>query len=267
MRKRFTRAIYAVSAAALVSASLSLGAGAATAATTSHNGTVACGDACINLFSARLGSNVTLNAYVPGDTGAGGKVGTKVNLHLASNDRPNGDFIPTAIGQVYEFCGFLFSDTSYPCLNYPHYTVFEVQFTPNGYGMSNLCAGVRTPSYQGENVTLQPCGQSAATLWIADSGNEAVGTSAVTDCRTAVASPNVGGGNGSIPVVAGSNAVTYCPWINGSDPSFSNPLVLTLNTGTSRPTNQLMLEHLQVLSGQATSTRQLFAFFYGAVPF
>ncbi|MDA8322177.1 MAG: hypothetical protein M0030_20535 [Actinomycetota bacterium] len=260
MRKRFTRAFYAVSAAAAITASLSLGAGAASAATTSHNGTVACGGACINVFSTRLGSNVTLNAYVPGDTGAGGTVGTKVNLHLASNDRPNGDFIPTAIGQVYEFCGVYFNPVSYPCLNYPHYTVFEVQFTPNGYGMSNLCAGVRTPSYQGENVTLQPCGQSAATLWIADRGHAYVptGYTGIVDCRDSVT---------SVPVAPGDPSQVYCPWINGSDPSFSNPLVLTLNTGTTRPTNQLMLEHLQLLSGSAVSARQLFAFFYGAVPF
>jgi hypothetical protein len=262
MRKRFTRAIYAVSAAALVTASLSLGAGAATAATTSHNGTVACGDACINVFSARLGSNVTLNAYVPGDTGAGGRVGTKVNLHLASNDRPNGDFIPTAIGTVSDFCGIYFNPVSYPCLNYYNDTVFEVQFTPNGYGMSNLCAGVREPTYQGENVTLQPCGQSADTLWIGDASNMVLGTGGATSCETAV-----GDGNGTLPVVPGSGAVSYCPWINGGDPSFSNPLVLTLNTGTVSPMNQLMLEHLQLLSGTTVTLRQLFAFYFGAVPF
>ena len=265
MRKRFTRAIYAVSAAALVSASLSLGAGAATAATTSHNGTVACGYSCMNLFSARLGSNVTLNAYVPGDTGAGGTVGTKVNLHLYGNDRPNGDFIPTVIGTVSQFCDIYFSPVSYPCLNTPGYDVFEVQFSPNGYGTSNLCAGVRTPSYQGENVTLQPCGQSAATLWIADRAhaNTPIGTGAPLngyDCRDNVP-------RADLPVNPQQMNLLYCPWINGSDPSFSNPLVLTLNTGTSRPTNQLMLEHLQVLSGVATSARQLFAFFYGPVPF
>lgn len=266
MRKRFTRAFYAVSAAAAITASLSLGAGVANAATTStnsHDGTVACGSACMNLFSARLGSNTTLNAYVAGDTGAGGHVGVKVNLHLAGNYRPNGDFIPTEIGQVYEFCGVYFNPVSYPCLNYPHYDVFEVQFTPNGYGMSNLCAGVRTPSYAGENVTLQPCGQSAATLWIADkhhaytpSGTPVNGT----DCRNPVP-------QASLPVAAGQRDVMYCPWINGSDPSFSHPLTLTLDTGTWHPWDQLKLEPMQMLSGTTPIVNQLFAFYYGTVPF
>lgn len=256
MRKRFTRAIYAVSAAALVSTSLSLGAGAASAATTSHNGTIACGPFCFNLFSARLGSNVTSNAYVPGDTGAGGKVGTKVNLHLAGNYRPNGDFNATTAGTVSDFCDVFWPMTSYVCLNYYNFPVYEVQFTPNGYGTTNLCAGVKLPSYQGENVTLQPCGMGPSTLWIANSDYR-VGASGL--CRGPVTSSD-------LPVAAGdtssSSGVTYCPWINGADTAFSHPLTLTLDTGTNRPTNQLKITRLQLLSGFAVPDNQLFAWYY-----
>ena len=257
MRKRFTRAIYAVSAAALVTASLSLGAGAATAATTSHNGTVACGTSCFNLFSARLGSNITNNAYVPGDTGAGGHVGIKVNLHIAGNYRPNGDFIPTFIGSVSDFCGVYWPMTAYVCLHYSSYPVYEVQFTPNGYGTSNLCAGVRLPSYQGENVTLQPCGETPATLWIANTAYK-VGSGF---CHAPVPTAD-------LPIAAGQTTnVTYCPWINGADTAFSHPLSLTVDTGTTRPTNQLKITRLQLLSGSAVPTNQLFAWYMGVVPF
>ncbi|MHB1594951.1 MAG: hypothetical protein ACYCO9_08255 [Streptosporangiaceae bacterium] len=259
MRKRFTRAFYAVSAAAVITASLGLGAGAASAATTSHNGSVACGGGCFNLFSARLGSNITNNAYVAGDTGAGGHVGVKVNLHIAGNYRPNGDFTPTAIGgTVTDFCGVFWPDTAYVCTHYPSAAVYEVQFTPNGYGTSNLCAGVRSPSYQGENVTLQPCGESPATLWIADSSHA---VPAGGSCSTPVP-------QASLPINPGeTTGVTYCPWINGDDVAFSHPLSLTVNTGTTRPTNQLTVTRMQLLSGSVVPNNQLFAWYMGVVPF
>ncbi len=278
MRKRFTRALYAVSAAAAITASLSLGASAANAAPAGNKGTVACGGSCIDVFSARLGSNVTNNAYVPGDTGAGGRVGTEVNLHIAGNYRPNGDFIPTVIAPVSTFCGIYFSPVSYACLHYPTYPVFEVQFTPNGYGDSNLCAGAREPVYQGENVTLQPCGASANTLWIADQAHctgalcrPVVGT--VSDVQTvgkSITSLSACGfpvPRALLPVDPGAQNVGYCPWINGADANFSNPLVLTVDTGTYFPMNQLKLERLQLLSGSVVRTSQLFAFYFGTAPF
>lgn len=261
MRKRFTRALYAVSAAAAITASLSLGAGAASAATHAKKGTIACGWGCFNLYSARLGSSLTQNAFVPGDTGAGGSIGTKVNLHLAGNYRPNGDFIPTEIADVWQLCGYDFSPTSYVCLNYQNFSVFEVQFDPNGYGTSNLCVGARMPVYQWENVTLQPCGSAANTLWIADpnAGYFPPG-GGPDDCRIPTSYSD-------LPVAAGDPHINYCPWINGADTNFSNPLVLTLDSGTVNPTNQLRLARMQLLSGYAAPSRQLFAFYYGPAPF
>jgi hypothetical protein len=35
--------------------------------------------------------------------------------------------------------------------------------------------------------------------------------------------------------------VNYCPWIDGGDTKFSQPLVMTLDTGTRNPTNQIKL--------------------------
>jgi hypothetical protein len=56
MRKRFTRAFYAASAAAVVASTLSLSIGTASAVTHVKKDTVACGSLCISLFNAQLGS-------------------------------------------------------------------------------------------------------------------------------------------------------------------------------------------------------------------
>ena len=254
MRKRFTRALYAVSAAAVAAGSLSLSVGAANAATHVKKDTVACGANCISLFSAQLGSDVTMNAYVPGDTGAGGKVGTKVNMHLAGNCRPNGDFEPTISGFVFQYCGFLandfFSPTSYICTHYPFFDVIELNWAPFG-NESALCAGVAKGGVSGEWVTLQNCGVSANTVWVLDRNNATLGT----DCRVATTPPV---GPGVDP------SVNYCPWINGGDTKFSQPLVMTLNTGTQKPQEQIQLQPESHVGG-LVRTNQLFAFYFGPV--
>ena len=256
MRKRFTSAFYAMSAVAVMAGGLSLAAGTANAVSHVKKDTVACGSNCISLFSDTLGSSTTLNAFVPGDTGTGGKVGQKVNMHVAANNRPNGDFIPSVVGRVFQFCGFLandfFSPTSYICLHYGPFEVFELAWSPFGNGVSPtpLCAGVAVAGVTGENMTLRPCGENSKTLWIADRTNSTLGT----DCRNAVVPP----------VAAGDPSVNFCPWVNGSDTNFSNPLVATLDTGTLNPTNQMRITR-EVLNNNIASTNQQFAFFNGPV--
>ncbi|HVB42979.1 MAG TPA: hypothetical protein VNF47_09780 [Streptosporangiaceae bacterium] len=256
MRKRFTRAFYAISAATVITAGIGLGIGTASAATHvkhANKDTIACGPACWSVFSDQLGSSVTLNAFVPGDTGVGGRVGQKVNLHLAGNYRPNGDWEPTASGFVFQFCGFLandfFSPTSFICQHYPFSFVLELNWAPFG-NESGLCAGVATAAVSGENVTLQPCGASAKTVWVLDRNNATLGTSCL-----APQTP---------PVSPGDPSTNFCPYINGGDTNFAQPLVLTLDTGTSNPTNQLKLQR-ELHVGGFVRSNQLFAFFIGPV--
>jgi hypothetical protein len=251
MPNRFTRACLALSAAAVATASIGLSAGTASAATHAKRGTVACGFACINVYSDVLGSSVTINAYVPGDNGTGYKIGQKVNLHLAVNNRPNGDFSLTTSGRVFQFCGILFSPTSYICLNYPLFEVFELAFAPFGH-QTGLCAGVATAGVDGENVTLQTCGAGPNTAWVLDRANSTLGT----DCRI---------GTGP-PVSPGDPTVNFCPWLNGGDTNFSDPLVMTLDTGTTGPTNQLKIERELLNNLFVAATEQQFTFYFGAIP-
>ena len=151
-----------------------------------------------------------------------------MNLHLFGNFRPNGDFEPNIDGQVFQFCGFFandfFSPTSYICLNHPFFDVFEMDWAPFG-NESALCAGVASAT-AGIAVTLQTCGVN---------NEHGLGRRreqrghAGTDCRNPVPFTPVGPGI--------DPSVNYCPWINGADSNFSQPLVLTDNTGSRNPTN------------------------------
>jgi hypothetical protein len=252
MRKRFTRALYAVSAAAVMTAGLSLSAGVASAATHGKKDTVACGSNCVSIFSDQLGSSLTMNAYVAGDTGVGGRVGTPVNLHLAANYRPNGDFTPSISGFVFQYCGFFandfFSPTSFICTHYPFFAVIELNWSPFG-NESGLCAGVSRAT-SGRQVTLRSCGVDARTVWIADRIHSTNGTNCLIPTTP--------------PVSPGDPSVNFCPLINGGDSNFSQPLVLTLNTGTNRPGNQLMLWR-ELLVGSVARSNQQFAYFFGPV--
>jgi len=255
MPKRFTRALYAVSAAAVMASSLSLTAGAANASTHAPRDTASCGTFCISVFSRNLGSGTDLNAYVPGDTGSGGKVNQLVNLHLAGNFRPNGDWSASLQGFVFSYCGFLandfFSPTSTICQKFSFAPLIEFSWSPFG-NQSNLCAGVAKGAVASENVTLQTCGETGNTLWVADTFNR-VGFGS---CLAPVPGFLLPVGPNSPP----KPGLTFCPLINGGDTRFSQPLVLTLDTGTQKPTNQLFVRPESLVGGFVRSN-QLFSFF------
>jgi hypothetical protein len=247
MRNRFGRALCGLAAGVAVTTAIGM-TGAATASAAVHhakpNATAACGDNCFNVFSALLGEDTIMNAYVPGNTGTGGKVGQKVNMKFASNTRPNEDFTDYAIENgtlesVADFCDAWpapqsFNPTSYVCQNYYAFPVFEASWSPFG-NESGLCAGVARGDVNNENVTLQYCGASDNTLWIID----------IANCP--ISGPNYG----------------YCPAINGGDTNFSHPLVLTVNAGSSHPDNQLLVQRENLLTGGAPRDNQLFDFFIG----
>lgn len=243
-------AAVAVSVIAGIGTALGAGAVRADAATTAVAGvaapavpgTISCGGACFSLYSRQLGPGVTMNAYIPGDAGTGGKVGRKINMNPASDYRPNSDFIPAIVGQVFQFCGTstgdFFSPSSYACTNDGSYWVFQAQWAPQG-STSDLCAGVAVAGQAGENVTLRPCGVTAATLWVTDNAHSFGG-----DCR-----------------VPGN----FCPWISGTTPDFKSPLVLAVDTSTRSPVYQLRIEPESLLGDGHAVSPQEFAFYWGSV--
>jgi len=243
MRNRFARACSVLAAGVAVTSVIGLSAASMASASTAVNkphATPACGFNCFNLSSLTLGRGTIQNAYIAGDTGTGGKVGQRLNLNFASNSHPNEDFTGAQVGTLANFCpnfgGVGLSATAYVCINYPSaYPVFESNWSPFG-NQSGLCAGAFTPVFSGENVTLQNCGNSPSTLWVGD---------------LAHATHHFG--------------FTYFPWVNGASTTFSHPLTLQVDPGTTKPINQLKLASLNTLTGGVSPDSQEFTFTIGPV--
>jgi len=245
MRNRIARACSVLAAGVAISSVIGLSAATMASAATAQPSakpaaTPACGFNCFNLSSLTLGLRTIQNAYIPGDTGTGGKVGQRLNLNFASNSHPNEDFTGAQVGTLLDFCpnfgGTGLSQTSYVCINYPSsYPVFESDWSPFG-NESGLCAGAQLPVASGESVTLQNCGTTASTIWVGDLANATIRFGRV-----------------------------YLPWVNGASTNFSHQLTLTVDPGTAKPINQLKLQTLNKLTGGTVPDTQEFTFFFGPV--
>jgi hypothetical protein len=240
MHNRFVRACSVLAAGVAITSVAGLSAATGASASVRPAATPACSYNCFNLFSLVLGRRAIQNAYVPGDTGTGGRAGMEVNLNLASNTHPNEDFTGAQVGTLSDYCpnlgGSGLSATSYVCINYPAgYPVFEANWSPFG-NESGLCTGVKLPLYSGREATLQPCGTSTSTIWVGDLANSTT-----------------------------SHGRVYLPWVNGASTTFSHALVLTVDPSTRNPINQLRVQSLNKLTGGVVSDTQQFSFFIGPV--
>ena len=242
MRKIFAAVSAAAAVLTLGSAAVAQAAVAQTAAqTVAHpnhpHATPACGANCFDLSSLELGRHMIQNAFIYHDTGVGGKVGQDVNLKTASNSHPNEDFTGAGAGTLADFCGSLISTTSYVCINFPStFPVFESNWSPFG-NQSGLCAGVAKANVNNEAVTLQNCGVDARTLWVGDLSHS-----------TTV------------------HGHAYTLWVNAADPNVTHPLVLTAGGPTGRPTHQLTVSRLNLLTGNTVPDWQDFTLEPGPTP-
>jgi len=159
------------------------GVGVAAAATSgvANAATPSCGNTCIDVFSHQFGTfanpNFVMDAYKRGDA-----VGTEVILFRTSNDDPAEDFTVSQEGLVSEFFaanlvsagvalqfGCVAGGTFGVCdgQGQGDYWAYEFMYSPYGV-QTGLCTGVAATATAGEKVTLQPCGVSGKTVWIAD---------------------------------------------------------------------------------------------------
>jgi hypothetical protein len=203
-----------------------LSAGTASAATPS------CGGSCIDIFSHQFGTHRTPN-YVVDVLRQGEKVGQPIILFRTANFDPAEDWTVSFQGTTADFfaAGLVGAAVAlhYGCIagvNFPdcyglpiavNDPAFEIEYAPYGVD-SGLCLGVASTAVQEEGVTLQPCGVSAKTVWIAD----------IFDSPSTLF-------NG------------YVPLINGSDTNFSQPFVLTYPASgypTDQPRPQLQVDQI-----------------------
>ena len=212
-----------------------LTAGSAAAATPS------CGDSCIDIFSHQFGTHLEPN-YVVDVLRQGEKVGQPIILFRTANFDPAEDWTLAFQGTTADFfaAGLVSSAVAlhYGCIagvNFPdcygfgkpaaiNDPAFEIEYAPFGVD-SGLCMGVAATAFNDEGVSLQPCGVSSKTVWIAD----------IFDSLNTLF-------NGYVPV------------INGSDTNFSQPFVLTYpndSTPTDKPRPQLVVTNITGFSNSS----------------
>jgi len=227
-------------------------AGAANAATPS------CGNSCYDVFSHQFGTfanpQFVMDSYKQGD-----QAGTPVILFRTSDSDPAEDFTIDDEGLVSEFFAANLVSAGvalqYGCINggtfgtcdgtgQGDYWAYEFMYSPYGV-QTGLCTGVAATAVAGEKVTLQPCGVSGKTVWIADTwGNP--------------------GGLISYPLYKYAE-----PLINGSDTNFSAPYALTYpasNYPTDTPRPQLYTTNLLGFSNHELNSNQLWSYDEGVLP-
>ena len=196
--------------------------------------TPSCGSSCINLFVQEFTSHSSHPSFVLDVLRQGAKTGQPIILYRAANNDPAEDFTVTREGTVHEYykAGLVSSGLN---LHYSSFEAYQFEYTPNGAG-TNLCMGVAKTAGQGTPVTLQPCGNTARVLWVADTYDLSKG---------------------------------YVPLINGSDTNFSNPYVLNYQ-GNSYPTDmprpQLTVHTLSKYSSGTVFNNQMWGFVKGVLP-
>jgi hypothetical protein len=172
------------------------------AAGTAKAATPSCGDSCINIFSREFGTHFRPN-FVVDVLRQGERVGQPIILFRTSNSDPAEDWTVSFQGLVSDFyaAGLVsaqlnlhYGDGSVNAIDQP---ALEIEYAPFGVD-SGLCMGLGSTAFNGENVSLQPCGVSSKTVWVVD----------VAD------SPD-------------TLDHGYVPLINGSDTNFSHPFVLS----------------------------------------
>jgi hypothetical protein len=204
-----------------------LSAGTASAATPS------CGGGCVDIFSHQFGTHHSPN-YVVDVLRQGEKVNQPVILFRTANFDPAEDWTVSFQGTTADFyaAGMVSAAVALhygciPTINFPdcygqtsvaiNDPAFEIEYAPYGVD-SGLCMGVAATAIEEEGVTLQPCGVSGKTVWIAD----------IFDSPSTLF-------NG------------YVPLINGSDTNFSQPYVLTYPSSgfpTNMPRPELEVDNI-----------------------
>lgn len=192
-----------------------IGGSAGLAATSASAATPSCGPTCVDIFNRDFGTHHQ-PGFVVDVFQAGGSIGKPIILFRESNSDRAQDFTAEFNGLTSDFyaAGLVSAqvalhygcttpaaaEPSIPCSpGFPGTDdpAFEIEYAPLGQD-SGLCVGLASTAFSGEHVTLQGCGQSARTVWIADL-------------------------NGSPSTITHG----YVPVINGSDTNFSHPYVLT----------------------------------------
>ncbi len=215
-------------------ATLAVVSGAVTAATLANAETPECGPSCVDLYGGLPGTTLGHPSFIIDSNNQGQATGTPIILSDVSKTNLGEDFTFGDEDPVSDYFQAGLVSASIDQL-YGDDTAFELQYTPFG-APTGQCAGVAATATAGEHVTLQPCGLTAKTVWIADS------SASITD--------------------------SFVPLINGSTQDGSDPFVLTYPPGafpTDSPTPVLEVTNLDENSAGQVSASQLWSALLGPV--
>jgi hypothetical protein len=221
-----------------VLAASTLTAAPAKAATGSCDNTLSSAN-CIDIFNKQFGESFFMDVYRQG-----AKVGQPIILFRASNNDPALDFTFDFQGPVSELAT-LGLVSPLVTLHYATKVAWEFEYAPFGVN-SGLCAGVAATPFNGEGVTLQPCGFTGKTIWI-EANSQCTAQNPLTGAC-------IGKGDFS-SLIAGA----FTPLISGGTTTFTHPQVLTYPQNgfpTDLPRPQLSVHSLQKFSSGTVFTNQ-----------
>jgi hypothetical protein len=205
---------------------------------------------CVDLFSKQFGTHKD-PGFLQDVYRQGNRVGQQIILFRVSSSDPAEDFttddlvnpqsgfLPYTVAQLQAISGgTLFTNST--ANQYANSFVVENEYAPFGVN-SGLCVGIAATPFNGEGVTLQPCGVTARTLWIINSSN---------------------------PIFSYIHG--YTSLINGANTNFSHPYVLTYPANgypTDLPRPQLTVREIQTFSQgfPFVVTQQLWGADFGTV--
>ena len=129
-----------------------------------------CGPHCIQIFSAKFGTNANPNFVETVFQGVG-TTGQPTILARPSSSNPAGDLIAVApgMGMVSDFfaAGLVSAAVNQ---HYGSETAAQIEYAPFGKP-TGLCAALATTAYQNEGLSLQPCSTPGTTVWIIDTAD------------------------------------------------------------------------------------------------
>lgn len=162
---------------------------------------LACAGSCVSLYNQKFGTADV--SAVSGGTAAAGQAITLAAAAASTTEDWEVD-LDISVAEFNTLDPGIISPTV--VANYGSDTAYEFQYAPGGT-RSALCLGIASGPTHGTKVTLQPCGQTAKTLWIDDAADASGG---------------------------------YAPFVNGADAKYPAPYVLTaVKVGGNFTTNAL----------------------------
>jgi hypothetical protein len=130
-----------------------------------------CGPHCIQIFSAKFGTNAN-PGFVETVFQGVAAAGQPTIVARPSSSDPAGDLIathPASGGLVSDFfaAGLVSAAVNQ---HYGSETAVQIEYAPFGEP-TGLCSALATTAYQDEGLTLQPCSTPGTTVWIVDTAD------------------------------------------------------------------------------------------------